>query len=405
MSHLLESYSLQTGAKISKPFIVTNFFPTPEKYITIHNSSGMGGKSYDYYQDVVDEIIQTLNSQNIKIIQIGTKDDMPLDGCIHLQGKTNFFQTSFIIGNSLLHIGNDSFPVHLASAANIPIVALYSITTPEIAGPFFSDEDKVACLTPKYGNNKPSFNPNEIPKTVNTIKIEEVVSSVFEKLGLKNERPQFSSLFIGNRYQHKIVEFIPDTILRPDFVPEIVVNMRIDIADDSFNENIALANIKNRKFAICMSPERRINNIQALQAFKKNIVEIFIDISNADLDMEYVKAICAAGFRPIIVFKSIEGQGIERFNENKIKAVDTNLKFIHIKFSKDELDKIQKIVEEEKNVFLKTNRIVLSNGKVYLSNAHRLLDIPTKSRAQKIEKNLEKLGLEAEYLYIYKQKE
>jgi hypothetical protein len=58
MSHLLETYSLQTGAKISKPFIIKNFYPVPEKYITIHNSSGMGAKNYDYFQDVIDEITE-----------------------------------------------------------------------------------------------------------------------------------------------------------------------------------------------------------------------------------------------------------------------------------------------------------------------------------------------------------
>ncbi len=39
--HLVEQYSLVTGAKINKPFIETSYYPIPfEKYIVVEN----GGK-------------------------------------------------------------------------------------------------------------------------------------------------------------------------------------------------------------------------------------------------------------------------------------------------------------------------------------------------------------------------
>ena len=35
--HTLESYALNSGAKISKPYIIEKFFPTTlNKYITLH---------------------------------------------------------------------------------------------------------------------------------------------------------------------------------------------------------------------------------------------------------------------------------------------------------------------------------------------------------------------------------
>jgi hypothetical protein len=59
--HLVETYSLSTGSKIKKPFIHKKFFPLPfEKYITIQNSSGMQGKCYDYFQEVVNFVYEDL---------------------------------------------------------------------------------------------------------------------------------------------------------------------------------------------------------------------------------------------------------------------------------------------------------------------------------------------------------
>ena len=52
--HLIEQYALSCGVKIDKPHIETSFFPVPsEKYITVHASSGMESKNYDYYDDVM----------------------------------------------------------------------------------------------------------------------------------------------------------------------------------------------------------------------------------------------------------------------------------------------------------------------------------------------------------------
>ena len=159
--HLLETYALSTGSKISKPFIVKKYFPLPtNKYITIQNSSGMNGKCYDYFQDVIDFLYEKLNSYGYQIIQIGSKEDRPLNRVINLQGQTDINQTAFILDNSSLHIGNDSFAVHMCSAFGVPLVALYSVSSPEIAGPFWKNSNQI-CLTPK--NWKPSFNPNDNP--------------------------------------------------------------------------------------------------------------------------------------------------------------------------------------------------------------------------------------------------
>jgi ADP-heptose:LPS heptosyltransferase len=80
--HLIEQYALSCGVKIDKPHIETCFYPIAEnKYITLHASSGMQAKNYDYYNDVMEMILPHLNSQGIKVIQIGGKEDKTI--CIY----------------------------------------------------------------------------------------------------------------------------------------------------------------------------------------------------------------------------------------------------------------------------------------------------------------------------------
>jgi ADP-heptose:LPS heptosyltransferase len=112
-----------------------------------------------------------------------------------LQGQTNINQTAFILENSKLHIGNDSFAIHMCSAFDVPLIGLYSVSSPEIAGPFWKNKNQI-CLTPK--NWKPSFNPNESPKRVNEIKIESIIESIQTTFKYK-----FKSKYSNNFYWSK----------------------------------------------------------------------------------------------------------------------------------------------------------------------------------------------------------
>lgn len=399
MSHLITAYSLQLGAKIDRPSIIKSFFPVPcENYITLHNSSGMGGKNYDYMQDVIDDLLPELLSRNIQIIQIGGKDDVGLEGCIHLQGKTTYGQTAYIISNSKLHLGNDSFPVHLASTYDIPIVALYSISSPEICGPFFSTPDRVICLTPDFGDGKCSFNPNESPKTVNTIQVEEITKSVFKLLAIDSKIKK-EGIYIGKRYKDRVVEFIPDQILRSDFAPEMVLNMRLDFLKDQVDENSALLNIKSRKFALCMSNSKKITRLDILSSFKENVIEIFFDISEGELEENYIKDLYKMGVKPIIVYRNSD---LAKLNEAKLKLLDLGLHFLIKNKNQEEIDKLIKLTENKTNIGIKTNRIILSKNKVYLTEAHYMADAPTKEKEDlKINVDKVKLFEESEFLYLY----
>ena len=402
MSHLLESYSLQTGAKISKPFIIKNFYPVPKKYITIHNSSGMGAKNYDYFQDVIDEIAECLSKNEIKIVQIGGAEDLPLNNCIHLQGKTNYNQTAYIIENSLLHIGNDSFPVHLASASDKPIIALYSITTPKIAGPCFNSKEvndyKVFCFSPDYNGKKPSFNPNENPKTINAINFENIVQAIEKVLGL-NIGYNIKTLFKGDKYLVKVIEFVPDTLIRPDFAGGSLINMRADLCKQDIDENLIFANLKNRKFNLFIKNSKKIKNVHILSSLKENVANYFIDVTDETIDAEYIKILTEHGIKPTILYT---GENEEYFNEIKINLINFNLNFVKYSPQKVDIENILKNADT-KSIILKTNRLVLSSGKIYLSILSYTNNESSDSNFEKLDKikNYKNLDKELEFCYLY----
>lgn len=402
MSHLLESYSLQTGAKISKPFIIKNFYPVPEKYVTIHNSSGMGAKNYDYFQDVIDEVIKSLNDAGIKVVQIGGAEDISLNHCIHMHGKTNYNQTAYIIENSLLHIGNDSFPVHLASASNKPIISLYSVTTPNIAGPCFNSKEimdsKVYCFSPDYNGKKPSFNPNENPKTINTINFENIIQAIEKVLNVSTGH-NIKTLFKGDKYLVKVIEFIPDTFIRPDFAANIPINMRIDLCKEEVDENFIFGNLKNRKFNIFIKNSKKIKNINIISSLKENITNFFIDVTDENIDIEYIKLLTDNGVKPSILYT---GNNEEYFNKIKIELLNFNLNFVKYTPQKAEIESIIKN-KNIKDIILKTNRIVLSSGKIYLSIVSYLNDQNSNANFENLDKikNYKYLDKELEFCYIY----
>jgi hypothetical protein len=401
MSHLLETYSLQTGAKVSSPFIVKNFYPIPKKYITIHNSSGMGSKNYDYFQDLVDEIYPILKKNNIEILQIGGAEDMPLNNCNNIQGKTTYHQTAYIIENSLLHIGNDSFPVHLASAANIPIIAMYSITSPEIAGPYFKSKytsSNVCCFSPDYNGKKPSFSPNENPKTINTINFENLLEAV-EKLLNIDTGYKIKTLFKGEKYLAKVIDFIPDTVMRPDFAPGSLVNMRVDFCKDDIDENLIFLNIQGRKFNVFVNNKKKIISIDALQSLKDNIINLYIDITDEPIDKKYIEALLNRGIKPIILYT---GQDDEYFNESKIDLINFNLNFVRYSPKITKLDDAIGNNEVE-NIMIKTNRVILSASKIYLSVMSYLNGQDSNSNIQKLIdiKDYKKLDKDLEFCYLY----
>ena len=366
--HLLETYALSTGSKIKKSFINKKFFPVPfEKYITIQNSSGMQGKCYDYFQDVVNFIHEDLNKIGYKIVQIGSKDDRPLNHVFHLQGQTNINQTAFMLENSKLHIGNDSFAIHMCSAFGVPLVGLYSVSSPEIAGPFWKNNKQI-CLTPE--NWKPSFNPNESPKRINEIKIESVIHSIKSLLGVEINN-SIKTIYTGPKYSHGILESIPEQILHPQSFEKQLLNVRFDVLDRDYEEKDYHGLIQNLNIRECCVVTNKPLIVEHLAKFKNNIKMLIYDVTDG-IDINFIEKLTFFGVNNSCIFK-IGESSIEELNNRKEQIIDFPQIIETIETPKLDINL------SSDNIYYRTNKVFIANNKTFFGKQSYLNDCPIES--------------------------
>lgn len=179
--HLAEVYALTCGLKIDKPYIKLQEIQIPsEPYITFHPHCEKG-KSRIYKS--WDLVIQGIKDLGYNIVQVGGLGGDTYDGVdSSYLGKTNSNELAFLIKNSSLHLGYDSFPVHVASTLGKKIVCLYSVYASH-SRPYWSREEDVILLEPNWDDRKPSFSyspPHE--PLIDSIDYKEVIESVKELL-------------------------------------------------------------------------------------------------------------------------------------------------------------------------------------------------------------------------------
>ena len=391
--HLLETYALSTGSKIKKPFINKKFFPVPfEKYITIQNSSGMQGKCYDYFQDVIDFIHEDLEKIGYKIIQIGSKDDRALKHVFHLQGQTNINQTAFILENSKLHLGNDSFAIHMCSAFGVPLVGLYSVTSPEIAGPFWKNNQQI-CLTPE--NLKPSFNPNESPKKINEIKIESVINSIRSLLNIESTQ-NIKTIYTGPKYQHIILETIPEQILHPQAFEKQLLNVRFDLLNREYEEKDYNGLMQNLNTRECCIVTNKPLILEPLLQFKNNIKMLIYDVTNS-IDMDFIEKLTFLGINNTCIFKIYESSA-EELNNRKEQIIDLPQIIEQIDLPKVDID------FSTDNLYYRTNKLFIANNQLFLGKQAYLNNTPIEdNNFQKISNtNLDEyIKNDLEYAFVF----
>jgi hypothetical protein len=378
--HLLEKYALSTGSKIKQPFILKKYFPLPfDKYITIQNSSGMNGKCYDYFQDVIDFIFPILEKNGYKIVQIGSKEDTPLNKVINLQGFTNINQTAFILNNSKLHIGNDSFAIHMCSAFGIPLIALYSVSSPEIAGPFWKNQKQI-CLTPE--NWKPSFNPNENPKRVNEIKIEKIINGI-NKLLFNNEKEFIETLIVGKDYKNNIIiEIFPNHVVPIQIFPNQILNIRFDY-QKNLTEQDYLATLNNINSRPCAIVTDKPFNLQPFLQLKDKIKHIFYDITQ-DINLEFINQLSLSGINYTLIFYLKNNENI--LNSRKLECIDSPFNINVIE------QKTKFNIHIDSNTFYKSKKIILFNNQTYISKAAQECNKPINLNNNFLIQNLNELN-------------
>lgn len=363
--HILETYALNCGSKIKRPYIYTTFFPIPfENFITINCDETEQAKSYDYWQDVVNILNPILAQFNIKIVQLGDVKGSELSDCVSFRGQASANQTAYILQRSMLHIGADGFSLQLAGAFDIPLVGLYSSGYAGCTRPYFSSPIRQRLFEAyKRTTLKPSHSSEEMPKSINLIKPEEIASAVLELLGIHFPIP-FETVFTGKKYSHQIIEeTIPDSphIL---FNPEHQVEMRADLA---YNEDGFINQLAQFK-RIILVVDKPVVNMNALFHFKDHIHSIVFKITGED-QREFLSKLVALG-RNMILISTLSEERIQELralyyefgNINRIELV-----------SEDKINELKKDID---SLYYRTAKITSSQGKYFYSFAAAELGAP-----------------------------
>ena len=360
---LIETYALSCGLKIGKPFIYEQFFPCPwDKYIILHAGGGMDSKKYDYYQEVI-EILKP-HLPDFTILQIGSKNEKYINGCVNLLGQTNIHQTAYLIKNSALILGNDSCNVHIASGFGVPIVSLYGSTTPYNHGPSFS---KNFCpIEADRNGNKPSYSSEEHPKVINNILPEKIAKSVLSMLGLNPDLITRETIHIGRRYNYELIEVVPDMIVPGNFFPNYSPTIRMDYL---FDEGFLVKNLSNRTFRI-ITDKPISKNI--LAQFKGRILSIVYDIPK-NFSVDFVGLLQKSGidFTLVSLLKDAE------LADAKMAMFDYGIILERAMPGKQFLETKKESLQG--SLKYKTNKILLSKNNLFLNYSDYKDNLPSKS--------------------------
>ena len=386
MSHLIEEYAKSLGVKIGRPALDYHFFPVlKDKYITFHtNNEKVKAKHYDHWRIVFNLIFKFLEKEGISIIQVGGAEDPHLSFCHQDTRGASFKQMAYVIENSLLHLGIDSLPMHMASLYDKKIVALFSNLYIENASPIWNRKNQIKLFSPDFSEEKPSFRFDENIKRVNEIKPEEVGAAVLELLGIENDLSNINTLSIGCHYQNKITEIIPDFIPEADEHINKLINLRCDY--DLMEES--LIKWLTRKTNLMINKPIDINT---LNFFKENIAGLTIFLGENDFSEEY--------------FENLNKLNIN-FNlisRHKDKLPDLRLQFFdytieeYVSYFKKDLDFTSEICDD---TYYHSNKTLISKNKKYSSKAAWKQGIETTQEHQKIIDN-DDFWEEFQHLNIY----
>ena len=119
----------------------------------------------DRYRELVRRLVQ---ESHVQVILLGGPDDVilnetlmqgldvPAHAVVNMAGKTTFGELAAQLSASVLFIGNDSSPMHLAAAVGIPVIAIFGPTSPQEYGPYpLTDPQHIALW--KNPKGRPCF--------------------------------------------------------------------------------------------------------------------------------------------------------------------------------------------------------------------------------------------------------
>ena len=326
--------------RLNRLELYDNYYPiVGDKFITISLGNDGDIPFYNHWADVINLAFPNLEKEGIKIFLLNGNIKYKFNNCENFETTPSYGCLSYIINKSLLHISESGIDLEIASAKDKNIIYINTEDDHKFNYPYWNENSQYICL-------------NE-DKKINKIKPEEICKLIFDFLKIDFDI-SYETVFIGENYQGKNIQFIPDQstdINVPDGVMPI-------IRMDKFfsEENLAKQLSKHR----CIIVTNKEINLNLLQKFRPNVGHVAYFIENKDYP-EFVDNIQSLG----IPFGLMSYLDEKELNLKRINYLDNDV-INQLKVPK------QEDVEELKgldinSLYYLSNGPVLSNFKVFKS--------------------------------------
>jgi len=374
MPHLLTEYSKNLSVKPSDPEVNKHFYPiTAEDYIVIYNEQDIEAKCYNYYGLVCDLIKRQLSDLNIKIVVIGSKENIT-DRADYAYPDLNFRNNAYIISKAKALVSIDNFATQYASSQGVPVVSLYGNIYPSITTPYWSNKNKKIDLEPVW-NVKPCMSLSDPQGSIDKIKAEEVATSILSIVE-KNNKKYKGKIKTGINFKTKLInknkKYCIDVIPKnyknlPIFKGEIL-NLRLDKTDNVSYEDFTQYCLNHNCNLIIKDS---VIQLEHIKNFAGNIKSIKLIITKKldKIPQKYFSILKSLGIDFVFLVSNKEilddmrfeyfDQLVEYYNppKEKPKEINTNNYFMSFKFVV-EGDKIYNSSYHWKNNIDKDDKIV-----------------------------------------------
>jgi hypothetical protein len=358
--HILESYALQNDLKIDLPEVYEKYFPLAvDKFITLDTSSlGTDAMAYNHWSIVLESLAPRLDKEGIKIVQLGPKGCEPIPGCYITVGQCDFNQRSYIIKKSLLHLSVNNESSHVASGFGKKMVVVFPRNC--YVGqfkPYWSKSEDITILQGESSLKRPSYNPSESPKSINTVKPEEITKAVLKKLNLFDESDpewQYKTLKIGASYNRRRIESNLSHLIDPNKMGISSIIVRMDL---NFNEDNLIEQLKQGPCSIITN---RALSDEVINNYSKNILELVYYITD-DHSPEFVKKLKSKSIKYILRSRSSS----EELNDFKLDYLDHGvITEVPIR-TQDDFEELK----GKSNLLYKSNYFIVHDRKFYPNTA------------------------------------
>ena len=362
--HLIERYSLNTGAKIHKPYVCEHYFPFHvDKYVVFQPATDNPLKKYDYWQEVLNILVPILQKNDIQVCLLGNVDpknkkakaSLNYGGTYNLINQTSRPNVAYLIKNSLLYLGGDTFGAQFAGHYDKKSVVLYSHVNKNNRRPYWGSEENQILLEPDRKGRKPFYHSGDSFGDASRICPYLIVESVCNLLGIPFNR-NYKTIWTGEGFQKRIIDFVPDRNLADYKTKLPIIRARMDL---NFNVENLVNSFAPIESAVSIVTDRPIP-VEALKILGKKVKEIFYILKSKNIDQlneKYVTQITKFCSTHFISFEDEESQGLFK------------MKFMDCMFvTSQTIPKKEDIITEEhseKQLFYKPAKLILSNGKVY----------------------------------------